>query len=162
MPTAPIILREPRPGDLGWVVHRHGVIYAREYGWDVHFEALVAQIMADFVTHFKPERERAWIAEMDGGIVGSVFVVQKDAATARLRCLLVEPQARGLGLGQRLVDECIAFARSCGYQKMVLWTNSVLLAARHIYQKTGFRLVEQEPIHDFGRDLVSETWELDL
>ncbi len=160
--SEPFYLRPPEPGDLGWVVHRHGVLYAQEYGWDESFEALVAQVVSDFVSHFNPARERAWVAEMGGEIVGSVFVVQVDETTAKLRLLLVEPRARGFGLGGRLVDECIRFARKAGYQKMVLWTNSVLVEARHIYQKKGFALVAQEENHIFGKDLVSETWELRL
>ena len=156
------ILRDPEPGDMGWVTYRHGVIYAEEYGWDATFEALAAQIVSDFIHHYKPGRERCWIAEMDGEIVGSVFVVQLSQETARLRLLLVEAKARGLGLGTRLVEECIRFARRSGYKKLTLWTNSVLLAARRIYQKTGFKIVDQEENHNFGKDLVSETWELDL
>lgn len=158
----PFVLRSPEPGDLGWVIHRHGVLYAEEYGWDEQFEALVAQIVADFITHYKPERERCWIAEMNGEIVGSVFVVQASETEAKLRLLLVEPKARGLGLGTRLVEECIRFAGRRGYKKLVLWTNNVLGAARHIYEKTGFKLVAQEAHHSFGHDLIGETWELPL
>ncbi len=161
-PPEPFILREPEPGDMGWVVHRHGVIYAQEYGWDATFEALVAQIVSDYILNLKPGRERCWIAEMDGEIVGSVFVVQANQETAKLRLLLVEAKARGLGLGTRLVEECIRFARRSGYKKLTLWTNSVLVAARHIYQKTGFKIVEQEAYQNFGKELVSETWELVL
>jgi DNA-binding MarR family transcriptional regulator/GNAT superfamily N-acetyltransferase len=156
----PFFLRSHEPGDMGWVTHRHGVLYAEEYGWDEHFEALVASIVADFINNYKPEREHCWIAEMNGEIVGSVFVVQASATDAKLRLLLVEPKARGLGLGTRLVEECIRFARRRGYQKLMLWTNSVLVEARHIYEKTGFKLVAQEAHHSFGHDLIGETWEL--
>ena len=158
----PFFLRSHQPGDMGWVIHRHGVLYAQEYGWDEHFEALVAQIVADFINNYKPERERCWIAEMDGEIIGSVFVVQSSETVAKLRLLLVEPKARGLGLGTRLVEECIRFARRRGYQKLMLWTNSILVEARHIYQKTGFKLVAEEAHHSFGHDLIGETWELNL
>lgn len=158
--SEPFFLRSHEPGDMGWVTHRHGVLYAEEYGWDEHFEALVAHIVADFINNYKPERERCWIAEVNGEIVGSVFVVQANETDAKLRLLLVEPKARGLGLGTRLVEECIRFARRRGYQKLVLWTNNVLVEARHIYEKTGFRLVAQEAHHSFGHDLVGETWEL--
>jgi DNA-binding MarR family transcriptional regulator/GNAT superfamily N-acetyltransferase len=161
-PPESFLLRDPEPGDMGWVTYRHGVIYAQEYGWDATFEALVAQIVSDYISNLNPARERCWIAEMDGEIVGSVFVVQASQETAKLRLLLVEAKARGLGLGTRLVEECIRFARRSGYKKLTLWTNSVLVAARHIYQKTGFKIVDQEEHHSFGKDLVSETWELDL
>jgi DNA-binding MarR family transcriptional regulator/GNAT superfamily N-acetyltransferase len=158
----PFILRPHEPGDMGWVVYRHGTLYAQEYGWDATFEALVAQIVADFINQYKPARERCWIAEMGGEIVGSVFVVQRDEEVAKLRLLLVEPKARGLGLGTRLVEECIRFARRTGYKKLMLWTNSVLTSARHIYQKTGFSLAAEEQHHSFGHSLVGETWEMEL
>ncbi|CAN5578802.1 helix-turn-helix domain-containing GNAT family N-acetyltransferase [soil metagenome] len=158
----PFFLRLHEPGDMGWVTHRHGLLYAREYQWDQHFEALVAQIVADFINNYNPACERCWIAEMQGEIVGSVFVVQASETVAKLRLLLVEPRARGLGLGTRLVEECIRFARRSGYQTLMLWTNSVLLEARHIYQKAGFVLVAEEAHRSFGHDLVGETWELTL
>jgi len=156
------VLRDPVPGDIGWVVQQHGEIYWREYGWDSRFEALVAGIAAQFVNKFQPEWERCWIAELDGERVGAVFVVRKSAATAQLRMLILAPKARGLGLGARLTDECIAFARAKGYKKMVLWTNSCLTAARAIYGKRGFGLVKSEPYEGFGQQLVGETWELRL
>lgn len=155
-------LRSQQSGDMGWVTYRHGVLYSQEYGWDERFEALVGQIAAEFINNYKPELERCIIAEMRGEIVGSVFVVQSSETVAKLRLLLVEPKARGLGLGSRLVQECITFARRAGYQKLILWTNSVLVEARHIYKKSGFKLVEQEEHHSFGKDLIGETWELIL
>jgi DNA-binding MarR family transcriptional regulator/N-acetylglutamate synthase-like GNAT family acetyltransferase len=153
---------EALPGDFGWVVQRHGAIYAQEYGWDLTFEALVASIVAKFVDHFDPERERVWIAERDGERLGCVFLVKQSRRVAKLRLFLVEPEARGLGIGGRMVDELIAFARASGYHTIRLWTQSVLLAARHIYAQKGFKLIDEEPNHAFGADLVSETWELRL
>ena len=161
---APYILRQHRPGDMGWVVHRHGVIYTQELGWTPDFEAVVARIVADFIDSFDPKRERCWIAERDGEIAGSVFLVQhpEKKDTAKLRLLLVESSARGLGLGKALVDECTHFARAAGYKKITLWTHDVLTAARHIYSQAGYKLVEQEPRHSFGIDVISETWDLTL
>lgn len=159
---APYILRPPAPGDLGEVVRLHGLLYAQEYGWDQRFEGLVAGIAARFVERYDSKRERCWIAERDGKVAGSVFLVKQSEKVAKLRMLLVTPEARGLGLGARLVDECISFARQAKYRKITLWTNNVLVAARHIYQRTGFRLVKSEPHRSWGKNLVSETWELRL
>ena len=161
-PKSPYLLRTHQPGDMGWVIHRHGVLYAEEYGWDERFEALVAGIAAEFIQKFDAKRERCWIAERDGAIVGSVFLVKKSDRVAKLRLLLVEPSARGLGIGGRLVDECIRFARQAGYRKIVLWTQSILDAARHIYRKAGFRMVKRERHDSFGHELTGETWELTL
>lgn len=160
--TEAFYLRNHRPGDIGWVTHRHGMLYAQEYGWDESFEALVAQIAAEFINHYKPTHERCFIAEMNGEIVGSVFVVQTNDTVAKLRLLLVEPKVRGMGIGSRLVQECISFARSAGYEKLVLWTNSILVDARNIYAKAGFQMVKEEEHRSFGKDLVGETWELVL
>ena len=155
---ATVVLRAPHPGDYGWIVHRHGAQYAEEYGWDATFEALVARIVADYAEHHDPKREAAWIAEVDGEPVGCVLCVRKDDATAQLRLLLVDPRARGRGIGGRLIDECLRFARRTGYERIVLWTNDVLHDARRLYERAGFELVESGEHHAFGHDLVEQTW----
>ena len=157
------ILRAPKHGDFGWIVSAHAQIYAREYGWGDPFEGLCAGIVADFVNKYDPEHERCWIAEMDGEPVGSVMLVKdEESGTARIRLLLVDPKARGLGLGARLTDECVNFARAAGYRKITLWTHSVLAAARHCYEKAGFTLTSSEPRHTWGKDVVAEFWDMEL
>jgi len=157
-PPTSYLLRPLGPGDLGWVVRRHGILYADEYRYDGAFEALVARIMADYVEHREPERENAWIAEVDGEPVGSIFCVKKSATVAQLRCLLVEPNVRGMGVGTRLVDECLRFARRSGYKRIVLWTHAGLDAARRIYERAGFTLDKEQDAHSFGHDVVEQTW----
>jgi GNAT superfamily N-acetyltransferase len=166
--TPPILLRTHRSGDMGWVIERHGALYSAEYGWDERFEALVARIAADFIDHLEPEHERCWIAERDGQRLGCVFLVRDrdqpaDAPpTARLRLLLVDPAGRGLGLGGTLVREVTTYARNAGYHKIVLWTNSVLDSARRIYEREGYQLMHEKPYTAFGKDLISQDWQLDL
>ncbi|PIF10926.1 bifunctional helix-turn-helix transcriptional regulator/GNAT family N-acetyltransferase [Janthinobacterium sp. 13] len=161
-PSPSYLLRNPQPGDMGWIIHRQAVLYAQENGWNNEYEALVADILAKFVREFDPARERCWIAEKDGKVIGSVFIVRQDDTTAKLRLLYVDPCARGLGIGSRLVDECLRFSRQVGYTKMVLWTNSILTDARRIYDKAGFQLVEEEAHHSFGKDLIGQVLARDL
>jgi len=159
---ATFILRDPEPGDLGWITYQHGRLYAKEYGWDWTFEALVAEIVGNFAKSYDPSRERCWVAEREGEVIGSVFIVRQDDETAKLRLLYVDASARGLGLGRRLVEETMRFARDKGYKRMVLWTNDVLVSARRIYEAAGFELLEEEPHHSFGKDLIGHVWGRDL
>lgn len=161
-PEPPFTIRTHRPGDMGWITYRHGILYAKEYGWDERFEALVARVVADFVEHFDPERERCWVAERHGEIVGSIFAVRKSRTVVKLRLLYVEPTARGLGIGERLVDEMIQFSRNAGYKRIVLWTQSDLVSARKIYKAKGFELTGTEGHELFGSPLTAETWEMRL
>ena len=161
-PKTPYLLRPHQPGDMGWIVHRQAILYAEEYGWDETYEALAAEIVAQFIKNYDPKRERCWIAERDGARVGAVFVAKASDEVAKLRLLHVESEARGLGIGKRLVEECVRFSRQAGYQKITLWTQSILDAARHIYKQAGFRVMREEQHHSFGKDLTAETWELDL
>jgi DNA-binding MarR family transcriptional regulator/GNAT superfamily N-acetyltransferase len=158
----PYVLRLHQPGDMGWIVSRQTILYCEEYGWDGSYEALAADVVAQFIKNYDPSWERAWIAEKDGERVGAVFVAKGSEQVAKLRLLHVEPAARGLGIGKRLVEECIRFARQAGYEKITLWTQSILHAARHIYKQSGFQIVHKEPHHGFGKDLTAETWELNL
>lgn len=160
--AADVILREPKPGDLGWIVERHAVLYEQEFGWTGNFEGVCAQIVADYQNKYDSARERCWIAEVGGQRVGSVFLVKDSDSVARIRLLLVEPSARGLGIGKRLTDECVRFARECGYRSITLWTHSILTAARHIYAEAGFKLTSSEKKKSFGKDVVSEYWDLAL
>lgn len=160
--AAPVVLRAPQLGDIGWIIRRQAQLYEQEYGWDVTFEILLAEIFAAMMKHFDPATDHGWIAERDGDVVGSVYVVRQSDAVAKLRLLYVEPAARGLGLGRRLVRECIEFARAKGYRRLTLWTNDVLKPARRLYQQTGFVCVASEQVHQFGQDMASETWDLDL
>ncbi|WP_019638731.1 GNAT family N-acetyltransferase [Paenibacillus fonticola] len=160
--SEPFILRSHAPGDIGWIINKHGMLYSREYGWDERFEAAVSQIADDFIHNYKPKKEHCWIAEMSGENVGSIVLAQENDTTAKIGLLIVDPKARGVGLGSRLVEEAIRFARRAGYQKIVLWTNHVLIAARNIYRNKGFQLVYEEEHSNFGPKLTGETWELQL
>jgi len=155
-------LRAHQPGDMGWVIHRHAVLYHEAYGWDGSFEAMVAEIAKNFLQNFDPQKERCWIVERDGEILGSIFLVKQSDTVAQLRMFYIEPKARGMGLGNRLVQECVQLARQKGYQTIVLETANMLLPARHLYQKAGFQLIHEEARHSFGADIVVETWELEL
>jgi DNA-binding MarR family transcriptional regulator/GNAT superfamily N-acetyltransferase len=157
-----VVLREPKSGDYGWAIERHGVVYQAQFGWGLQFEGLVAELFGKFAMSHDPAREHCWIAELDGERVGCVFVVEREPKVAQLRCLLVEPKARGKGVGAKLVSECISFARSAGYERMMLWTNKGLDSARRIYESVGFRLVEEQPHEDFGVPLVGQNWEMAL
>jgi DNA-binding MarR family transcriptional regulator/GNAT superfamily N-acetyltransferase len=161
-PRTPYLLRQHQPGDMGWIVHRQAILYAEECGWDGTYEALAAEIVAQFIKNYDPKYERSWIAEKDGARVGAVFVAKASDEIAKLRLLHVEPEARGLGIGKRLVEECVRFARQAGYSKITLWTQSILHAARHLYKQAGFQVVREEQHHSFGKDLTAETWELEL
>ncbi|RWG59547.1 MAG: GNAT family N-acetyltransferase [Mesorhizobium sp.] len=161
-PKVPYILRPLQVGDIGWITHRQGLIYAQDYSWDETYEALVAEILGEFVKNFVPQWESSWIAEREGEVVGSVFVMRKSPKVAKLRLLYVEPSARGLGIGRRLVDECIAFSRAKGYKTLTLWTNDILGSARRLVDAAGFKLAEEERHHSFGKDLVGQTWNLEL
>ncbi|MER8395675.1 bifunctional helix-turn-helix transcriptional regulator/GNAT family N-acetyltransferase [Mesorhizobium sp. M0045] len=161
-PKIPYMLRSLQVGDIGWIIHRQGLLYAQEYGWDETYEALVAEILGAFVKSFDPKWERSWIAEREGEVVGSVFVMHQSDEVAKLRLLYVEPSARGLGIGRRLVEECIGFARTKGYRTLTLWTNDVLTSARRIYEAAGFKLTDEERHHSFGKDLVGQNWNLEL
>jgi len=162
MTTATVKFRDPSPGDLGWVVHRHGVLYAQEYGWNLEFEALVATVIGDFVKKFDAAYDRAWIVELDAKVVGSVFITRVAERSAKLRLLYVEPEARGHGIGRKLVDSALKFARSAGYEEVVLWTNPLLTSARKIYEASGFVMMEERTEQAFGGDFVSQTWKKDL
>ena len=161
-PKIPYLLRSPQPGDLGWIVHRQAVLYAQEYGWNEEFEALLAEIVAQFVRTFDSKRESCWVAEREDEVVGSIFLVRGSAREAKLRLLYVEPSARGLGIGGRLVTECVRFARQAGYRRLTLWTNDILTAARHLYERAGFQMAKEERHHSFGHELVGQHWKLDL